>query len=89
MGKAREAVVELDVSKLTDKDGVKNVISKLDALYLEDTHQSSLDTKTKEVGAEDCVNQNLDGSVQENVADCDNGLKENVSNEGLISSGLE
>ena len=32
-GKAREAVLELDVSKLTDKDGVKNVILKLDTLY--------------------------------------------------------
>ena len=31
-GKAREAVLELDVSKLTDKDEVKNVISKLDTL---------------------------------------------------------
>ena len=40
-GKAREAVLELDVSKLTDKDGVKNVISKLDTLYLENKTQSA------------------------------------------------
>ena len=40
-GKAREAVLRSDVSKLTDKDGVKNVISKLDTLYLEDTNQSA------------------------------------------------
>ena len=45
----------------------------------------SLDKKTKEVGPEDCVNQNLDGSVQEDVADSDSGLKENMSDEGLIS----
>ena len=37
-GKAREAVLELGVSKLTDKSGVKNVISKLDTLYLEGQH---------------------------------------------------
>ena len=30
---------------------------------------ASLDKRTKAVGAEDCVNQNLDGSVQEDVAD--------------------
>ena len=41
LGKAREAVLELDVSKLTDKDGVKNVVSKLDTFYLEDTNQSA------------------------------------------------
>ena len=29
------------MSKLTDKDGVKNVISKLDTLYLKDTNQSA------------------------------------------------
>ena len=40
-GKAREAVLRSDVSKLTDKDGVKNVISKLDTLYLEDTNQAA------------------------------------------------
>ena len=41
-GKAREAVLELDVSKLTDKDGVKNVfVSKLDTLYLEDKNHSA------------------------------------------------
>ena len=34
-------MLELDVLKLTDKDGVKNVISKLDTLYLEDTYQSA------------------------------------------------
>ena len=34
-------MLELDVSKLTDKNGVKNVISKLDTLYLEDTNQSA------------------------------------------------
>ena len=34
-------MLELDVSKLTDKDGVKNVISKLDTLDLEDTNQSA------------------------------------------------
>ena len=46
----------------------------------------SLDKKTKEDGAEDYVDQNLDGSVQD-VADSDNRLKKNVSDEGLISSG--
>ena len=40
-GKAREAVLESDVSKSTDKDGVKNVISKLGTLYLENTNQSA------------------------------------------------
>ena len=34
-------MLELDVSKLTDKDGVKNVMSKLDTVYLEDTNQSA------------------------------------------------
>ena len=34
-------MLELDVSKLTDKDGVKNVISNLATLYLEDTNQSA------------------------------------------------
>ena len=47
----------------------------------------NLDKKTKEVGAEDCIKLNLDGSVQEDVADSDSGLNENMSDEGLISSG--
>ena len=47
----------------------------------------NLDKKTREVGAEDCVNQNLDGSVQEDIADSDSGLMENMINESLISSG--
>ena len=47
----------------------------------------SLDKKTKEVEAEDCVNQSLDGSVQEDVADSDSGLKGDMSDEGLISPG--
>ena len=46
----------------------------------------SLDKKTKKVGAEDCVNH-LDRSVQKDVADSDSGLMENMSDEGLISSG--
>ena len=29
------------MSKLTDKDGLKNVISKLDTLYLEEANQSA------------------------------------------------
>ena len=47
----------------------------------------SLDKKTKEVGAGDCVDQNLDGSVQKDVADSDSGLRKNMSDEGLISPG--
>ena len=47
----------------------------------------SFDKKTKEVEAEDCVNPNSDGSVQEDVADSDSGLKENMRDEGLIPSG--
>ena len=56
------------------------------SLHLVDAPVSS-DKKTKEVGAEDCAYQNLHGSVQEDVANSDSGLKENMGNEGLISSG--
>ena len=34
-------MLELDVSGLTDKDGVKNVISKLDTPFLEHTNKSA------------------------------------------------
>ena len=34
-------MLELDVSKLIKKDGVRNDTSKLDTLYLENTHQSA------------------------------------------------
>ena len=38
-GKAREAVLELDVEKLSSQDGVKNVLEKLDSLYAQDKIQ--------------------------------------------------
>ena len=47
----------------------------------------SLDKKPKDVRAVGSVNQNLNRSVHEDVADSDSGLKENMNNEVLISSG--
>ena len=38
-GQAREAVLELELDKLNDDNGVKNLLEKLDKLYLkDDTH---------------------------------------------------
>ena len=39
--RAREAVLELDDSKISGEDGVKNIIAKLDTLYLKDKTQSA------------------------------------------------
>lgn len=42
-GKAREAVLELDVADLKGKEGVKNIIKKLDTLYKKDKIQVAYD----------------------------------------------
>ena len=42
-GRSREAVLELDVSKISAKDGVKTIIEKLDSLYLKDKTQSAFE----------------------------------------------
>ena len=39
-GKAREAVLELEIAKLAGKDGIKNVIEKLDILFKRDQDQT-------------------------------------------------
>ena len=62
-GKAREAVLELDIAALNSEDGMKKVSEKLDALFLEDINQSTflayetfegyrrqLDTSIEELG---------------------------------------
>ena len=38
-GKAREAVLELDIAALNSKDGMEKVYEKLDTLFLEDINQ--------------------------------------------------
>ena len=43
-GRAREAVLELEVVKISAKDGVKNIIAKLDSLYLKDKTQSAFES---------------------------------------------
>ena len=40
-GKAREAALEIEIKDLTDDQGVKKLIEKLDSLYLEDINQSA------------------------------------------------
>ena len=40
-GRAREAVLELQVKQISDKDGVSKIINKLDELYLKDKTQSA------------------------------------------------
>jgi len=40
-GKAREAALELDIDLIKDKDGIKLILERLDALYLEDTTQTA------------------------------------------------
>ena len=40
-GRAREAVLELQVKQIIDKDGVSKIINKLDELYLKDKTQSA------------------------------------------------
>ena len=40
-GKAREAALELGVEQINNKDGVKNIVAKLDKLYLKDKSQST------------------------------------------------
>ena len=39
-GKAREAVLELDIATLNSKDGMEKLYKKLDTLFLEDINQS-------------------------------------------------
>ena len=40
-GKAREAVLEVDIAQLNHKDGVKNLTAKLDSLFLKDRTQQA------------------------------------------------
>ena len=40
-GKAREAALEIEIKDLTDDQGVKKLIEKLDSLYLKDINQSA------------------------------------------------
>ena len=40
-GKAREAVLELDIEKVNDDSGVDNVLKHLDKLSLQDSNQSA------------------------------------------------
>ena len=40
-GKAREAALEIEIKDLTDDQGVKKLIEKLDSLYLEDINKSA------------------------------------------------
>ena len=40
-GKAREAILELDIAVLNSEDGMKNLYEKLDTLFLEDINQSA------------------------------------------------
>ena len=40
-GRAREAVLELDVAKISAADGVQQIVNKLDTLYLKDKTQSA------------------------------------------------
>ena len=42
-GRAREAVLELEIAKISSKDGVNNIIEKLDSLYLKDKTQSAFE----------------------------------------------
>ena len=35
-GKARQAALELEVEQINNKDGIKNIVAKLDKLYLKD-----------------------------------------------------
>ena len=43
-GKAREAALEIEIKDLTDDQGVKKLIEKLDSLFLEDKNQSAYAT---------------------------------------------
>ena len=40
-GKAREAIIELEVADINHADGLKNIIQKLDKLYLKDKTQAA------------------------------------------------
>ena len=40
-GKARKAALELEVEQINNKDGIKNIVSQLDKLYLKDKTQSA------------------------------------------------
>ena len=40
-GKAREAVLELDIAALNSEDGMEKVYEKVDTLFLEDINQSA------------------------------------------------
>ena len=40
-GKACEAAIELEVEEINHKDGIKNIIKKLDKLYLKDQTQAA------------------------------------------------
>ena len=42
-GRAREAVLELDVDKISAESGVQEIINKLDTLYLKDKTQSAFE----------------------------------------------
>ena len=40
-GKAREAALELEVEEIDNKDGIKNIVAKLDKFHLKDKMQSA------------------------------------------------
>ena len=42
-GQAREAALELDVARISEKTGVQNIIEKLDSLFLKDKTQSAFE----------------------------------------------
>ena len=46
-GNSREAILELELDKLNCDDGVKNLLEKLDNLYLKDTHHSAYEAYEK------------------------------------------
>ena len=46
-GKAREAVLELDIKDISGADGCKNIVAKLDTLYLKDKAQVAYEAYDK------------------------------------------
>ena len=64
-GKAREAALELEVEQIYNKDGIKNIVAKLDKLYLKDKTQSAYEAydnferfkHPSDMSISDCINE--------------------------------
>ena len=46
-GKAREAALELEVEQINNKESIKNIVAKLDKLYLKDKTRSANESYDK------------------------------------------